>query len=142
MEAVGIAASIISVAGAGWKIAQTLYDIADAVKSGGDRVRGLSSHIHSTVWIIDQVGTALQQDGKLVDQRAVNSAWNYVGRCSEIFDEIEDKISDVRGSDLKTFFFPLQEPALLKLENELQMKMTGLNVLLQCIIAARCRAME
>lgn len=142
MEAVGIAASIISVATAGWNIAQTLYEIADAVKSGGERLRGLSSHIQDTVAIIDEVGNALKEDSGLVSPKAINSAWNYVGRCSEIFAEIEDKINDARGNDLKTFFFPLREPALLRLESELQAKMVNLNLALQCIIAARCKVMK
>jgi hypothetical protein len=146
MEVIGAAASIISVAAAGLKIAQALYEIADAVKSGGERLRVLSSHIEDSAAVIEEVGNTLRVEenakNRVVSQGAINSARNCTGRCSEIFSEVEEKINDARRNDLKTWFFPLREPLLQRLESELQAKMIILNLLLQCIIGARCRVTE
>lgn len=146
MEVVAAAASILSVASAGLKIAQTLYEIADAVKSGGERLRTLSSHVEDSAAVIEEVGNTLREEEsakkRVVSQPAINSAKNCTGRCSAIFSEIEERINEARKNDLKTWFFPLREPLLQKLESELQAKIGVLHVLLQCIIAARCRATE
>lgn len=76
MEAVGIAASIIQVAGAGLPLAQVLYNYRDAVSFSRSRIRAIAFYIQQTAVVIQEVGEVFQDENHkhLVSQRAIETA--------------------------------------------------------------------
>lgn len=145
-EAVGLSASIITVAGVGLTLAQKLYDYGDGISSSSKRSREISSYVRSTAVAIEEVGNIFGAEDtatrKLISQNAIDTVQDVVEQCSTVFEQLREALENAKDGNggLGRLLFPLRESRLVLLQSNLERLKSTLQCLMQVIIYARLKA--
>ena len=99
-DPLSIAASVLQVAGAGLKLATTLYTYSDTVFRADSDVKAIAQDISLTASVLNELGTLLNQDSRdrLVSPTALETAESTVQSCRVVFDEVADALAKAMGS--------------------------------------------
>jgi STAND-like protein len=155
-DPLSVTASILGVAGAGIKLATTLYTYSDAALTADRSVRTIANDISLTASVLSELGTLLEHDNadKLVSTRALETAGQTVTGCKEVFEEIDDAVGKMLGGAKRKEWkgkepsaggmsvwarmkWPLMEPRMRVLQANLERLKSTLLLMLNVITYAR-----
>ncbi|KAH7366623.1 hypothetical protein BKA66DRAFT_573287 [Pyrenochaeta sp. MPI-SDFR-AT-0127] len=104
-EAVGLAASIIQIAGAGAKLSIALYNFTDSAARADQDIRHIADDVELTANALENVGKVFETEEakSIVSKKAIQHANNIIKKCEDVFNEISDMIEKRRkiGKDGK-----------------------------------------
>jgi hypothetical protein len=121
-DPLSIAASILSVADVGLRVATKLYTYSNAVYHAPRSIRYLAQEVSLTSAVLSELGTLLKTDGaaRLCSPNAMSTTREAVKNCQIIFDEIGEEIDKAGGGiGIRKFVWPL-------MENKVKVLMSGL----------------
>ncbi|CAN9147991.1 unnamed protein product [Alternaria alternata] len=104
-EVVGLAASIIQIAGAGAKLSVTLYNFTSSAARADQDIRDIADDVELTSNALESVGKLFEsEDAKsIISTKAVQDAHNIIKKCQGVFDELSEMVEKRRktGKDGK-----------------------------------------
>lgn len=91
MAEIGLAASIVGVAGVGAQLAVNLYSFAETVNSAEKNIKAIAAEVSLTSAVLEQLSEALKQDAQVqvASNKAFQTAEGIVEECSQIFKDID-----------------------------------------------------
>ena len=97
-ELVGLAASIIQIAGAGVKLSTTLYNFVGSATRADQEIIDIAGDVEITANALDSVGKVFEDEDapSLVSKKAIEHATNLIKRCEAVFGEIHEVIDKRR----------------------------------------------
>ena len=151
-EAIGLAASIIQIAGAGTKLSTSLYNFASSAVRADREVEDLANDVANTSMVLSSVGRLFEGDKtkNIIKKEAIQHAKNLIDQCERIFADI-NKVVDKRrciskdGKKARLTFrgkmgWPLKEQKLQFQKARLESLKSSLNTLLQVIELAESQS--
>jgi N-terminal domain on NACHT_NTPase and P-loop NTPases len=96
----GIIASVIGVAGAGFRLSLILNAVGCEIASAGMEIHSISKGVTLFSLMLKQVGQALQASDSVHSTEALETAQEIANECQMVFDEIKemlDKVTTKRG---------------------------------------------
>jgi hypothetical protein len=98
-DPLSITASVLGVAGAGIKLATTLYAYSDTAFKADRSVRTIAADVSLTASVLSELGTLLQTDSAdhLISVTALDTTGRTVKGCKECFEEIDEAIGKLLG---------------------------------------------
>ncbi|KAL9115663.1 MAG: hypothetical protein Q9227_000031 [Pyrenula ochraceoflavens] len=96
MAEIGIIASIIGVAGAGFRLSLILNAVGCEVASAGVEIHSISKGVTLFSLMLKQIGQTLQAADSVHSQEALDTARHITDECKMIFGEIEDMLDRVQ----------------------------------------------
>ncbi|KAF4211018.1 hypothetical protein CNMCM5878_003230 [Aspergillus fumigatiaffinis] len=91
-EAIGLIASLVSIAGAGLTLAQKLHDYGDGVGSSGKRTQEIAFYVRSTATVVEEVANIFEEERiarqNLISQKAIQAVEDVIKQCSALFDQL------------------------------------------------------
>jgi hypothetical protein len=150
-EVVGIAASIIQIAGAGVKLSTALYTYVGSAARADQDITDIAGDVALTANVLDCVGSVFKEDDAkcLISKAAVRDATSIIQRCEDVFKEIDHLIEKRRkvtkdGKKTTSAFgklmWPMKEQRVELLRRRLDSLKTSLLVLLEVLRFAGERA--
>ena len=147
MDPFSVTATVVGLAGAGIKLATTMYTYAETVYNADKSVRDVAMDVSLTSSALKELGDFLQEQQKhnLVSKNAFATAKEAMKGCEEVFSEIdtalqgsvkrgvESKILNIRGK-LK---WPLAEKRMEYLRTNLGRLKSSISLLLSVLTLAR-----
>ncbi|KAH6840251.1 hypothetical protein B0T12DRAFT_45300 [Alternaria alternata] len=104
-EVVGLAASIIQIAGAGAKLSVTLYNFTSSAARADQDIKDIADDVELTSNALESVGKVFEsEDAKsIISTKAVQDAHNIIKKCQGVFDELSEMVGKRRktGKDGK-----------------------------------------
>lgn len=101
----GLAASIIQIAGAGAKLSVALYNFTDSAVRADQDIRHIADDVELTANALESVGKVFEtEDAKsIVSKKAIQDANNIIKKCEDVFNEISEMVDKRRkvGKDGK-----------------------------------------
>ncbi|KAF2265007.1 hypothetical protein CC78DRAFT_543564 [Lojkania enalia] len=130
-ELLGLAASIIQIAGFGAEVSTTLYNYIGSATRADQEIGDIAEDVQLTANALDSVGRIFEtEDAKhVVSKKAIEDANNLIKRCEAVFGEIHGVINKRRkvGRDgkrslsaLGKFAWPLKEQRVELLRRRLE----------------------
>ena len=100
-EVVGLAASIIQIAGAGAKLSVTLYNFTSSAARADQDIRDIADDVELTSNALESVGKLFEsEDAKsIISTKAVQDAHNIIKKCQGVFDELSEIVEKRRKKD-------------------------------------------
>lgn len=95
----GIIASIIGVAGAGFRLSLVLNAIGCEVASAGIEIHSIAKGVSLFALMLKQVGQTLQSADSVHSGEALETAQEICSQCQLVFNEIEDMLDKVQKRD-------------------------------------------
>lgn len=150
-EVVGLAASIIQIAGVGVKLSTTLYNFIGSAVRADHELSDIAGDVEITANALDSVGRVFEdEDSKsIVSRKAIQDAGKLIKRCESVFTDIDGLTEKRRkaGKDgkkvLSTFGrlgFPLKEQRIQLLRTRLESLKNSLILLLNVLQLANAQA--
>jgi hypothetical protein len=151
-EAIGLAASIIQIAGAGTKLSTSLYNFAQSAARADEEVNDIANDVEITANALDSVGRVFNdEDSKsVISKEAVTHARSLIKRCEGVFKEIQVVVDKRRctGKDgkkgglsrLGKLSWPMKEQKIQLQRGRLESLKNSLIVLLHVIQLANAQA--
>jgi methyl-accepting chemotaxis protein len=150
-EAVGLAASILQIAGAGAKLSTALYTFVGSVARADHEINDIAGDVELTANALDSVGKVFEDanDTVVISTKAVHDAKSLIKRCEEVFNEIQELIEKRRKvgkagkknlSALGKVFWPLKEQRIALLKGRLESAKSSLQLLLHVLQLASTQA--
>ncbi|KAF2681412.1 hypothetical protein K458DRAFT_420584 [Lentithecium fluviatile CBS 122367] len=149
-EVIGLAASIVQIAGAGVQLSTTLYNFVGAASRADSDIADIADDVQLTANTLDSVGKVFERVGGkcVVSKKAIQDAESLIKRCEAVFGEIHQMIDKRRkmgkdGKKLSTlgkFSWPLKEPRVELLRKRLDSLKASLQLLLQVLLLANGQA--
>ena len=150
-EVVGLAASIIQIAGAGVKLSTALYTYVGSAARADQDISDIAGDVALTSNVLDCVGTVFKEDDSksVISKRAVEDASGIIKRCEAVFEEINQLVEKRRKTSkdgkktTSTFgklMWPMKEQRVELLRRRLDSLKTSLLVLLEVLRFAGERA--
>ncbi|KAF2729567.1 hypothetical protein EJ04DRAFT_580520 [Polyplosphaeria fusca] len=150
-ELLGIAASIIQIAGAGTKLSTTLYNFVGSAVRAEHEVADLAHDVDLTLSALSSVGRVFESEDArcIVSKRAILDANNLIKRCESVFGEIQEVLDKRRKTDkdgkktLSTFgklSWPMKEQRIELLRRRLESLKNSLSLLLHVLQLASSQA--
>ena len=149
-EVIGLAASLIQIAGAGVQLSTSLYNFVGSANRADSDIADIADDVQLTATTLDSVGKVFEREGGtcVVSRKAVQDAESLIKRCEAVFAEIQQMIEKRRrtgkdGKKLSTlgkFSWPMKEPRVELLRKRLESLKTSLQLLLQVILLANGQA--
>lgn len=150
-EVVGLAASILQIAGAGVKLSTALYNFASSASRADRDVADIADDVMLTANALDSVGKVFEkEDGKtVVSRRAIQDANGLIKRCDAVFGEIQEVVEKRRKvckdgkkilSTFGKFSWPLKEQRIELLRRRLESLKNSLMLLLHVLQLANGQA--
>jgi hypothetical protein len=98
-EVVGLAASIIQIAGAGTKLSLALYNFTTSAARADQDVRDIADDVELTSNALESVGKVFEsEDAKsIVSKKAVSDANNIIKKCEGVFTEVSEMVEKRRS---------------------------------------------
>lgn len=96
----GIIASVIGVAGAGFRLSLILNAVGCEIASAGMEIHSISKGVTLFSLMLKQVGQTLQASDSVHSSEALETAQEITSECQMVFDEIHemlDKVTSRRG---------------------------------------------
>ena len=106
-EALGIAAAILQISGAGAKLAMTLHKLGVEVASAGIQLNGIAKGISLFSQMLKQVGQTLRQEDSVHSPGALETTQEIVEQCRSIYNEIQKMVDSVQRRDSNGFVKPI-----------------------------------
>ncbi|KAL1794223.1 hypothetical protein ACET3X_007644 [Alternaria dauci] len=104
-EVIGLAASIIQIAGAGAKLSVALYNFTNSAAQADQEIRDIADDVDLTSNALESVGKVFEsEDAKsIVSKKAVQDAHKIIKKCQGVFDELSGIVEKRRkmGKDGK-----------------------------------------
>lgn len=104
-EAIGVAASIIQIAGAGAKLSTALYNFTSSAVRADQEIRDIAGDVELTSNALSSVGEVFKTEDarSIVSKKAIQDANAIIKRCEEVFGEITEMVDKRRkvGEDGK-----------------------------------------
>ncbi|CAO2653836.1 Nn.00g105690.m01.CDS01 [Neocucurbitaria sp. VM-36] len=99
-EIVGLAASVIQIAGAGAKLSTALYNFTSSAVRADQDIRDIAGDVELTSNALESVGTVFgtEEAKTIVSKKAIQDARNIIRRCQEVFNEVSEMIEKGRKS--------------------------------------------
>lgn len=138
MAEIGLIASIIQVAGAGLKLAETLYQYADSVASADRRIGDIATEVKLTSYVIDELASVFRQDetSTLLSKNAIMTADETVRQCSSVFAQLDVEIKKSQKKKIGKFILPFKEPKIELLRSHIEKLKSTLQLLMQVLTHA------
>ncbi|KAF2809291.1 uncharacterized protein BDZ99DRAFT_355224, partial [Mytilinidion resinicola] len=138
MAEIGLIASVIQVAGAGLKLADTLYQYAESVSTADRRIKDIARDVKLTSRVIDELGSIFKQGetASLLSNNAVSTAQETVRECSSLFEEMDAALKKTKKSTLGKFMLPFREPKMELLRANIDRLKSTLQLLMQVLTHA------
>ncbi|KAK5657510.1 hypothetical protein OQA88_3082 [Cercophora sp. LCS_1] len=135
-EAIGLAASIVQVAGFGLTLSRTLHDYGASVVGAEKRLKGLDKDIEYTSRIISQLGTRLKdaEVQVLVAEDTIRLTQDVLAECDAIFHAMEDVVTRIRNSGMGKWTIYFRETKIELMRANLDRMKGNLQLLLGVII--------
>lgn len=92
----GLIASIIGIAGAGFRLSVLLNVVGSEVASAGQEIHSISKAVTLFSLMLKQVGQTLQAPDSIHSHEAEQAAVQITNECRQVFDEIEYLLDKVR----------------------------------------------
>jgi hypothetical protein len=134
-EFVGLAASLIQIAGEGVKLSTSLYDFVGSASRADSGVADIADDVQLTATTLDSIGKVFRREGEecVVSRKAVQDAKSLMKTCKVVFTEIQHMINN-KGK------WPLEKPRIQLLKKRLENLKASLQLLLQVILLATGQA--
>ncbi|CAN9433139.1 unnamed protein product [Alternaria alternata] len=104
-EVVGLAASIIQIAGAGAKLSVTLYNFTSSAARADQDIRDIADDVELTSNALESVGKVFESEDtkSIISKKAVQDAHKIIKKCQGVFDELSEMVEKRRktGKDGK-----------------------------------------
>ncbi|ORY17268.1 hypothetical protein BCR34DRAFT_51250 [Clohesyomyces aquaticus] len=150
-EAVGLAASIIQIAGAGAKLSTTLYQFVSSAARADQEINDIAGDVQVTASALESVGEVFGNENAscVVSKRAIQDANSLIKRCETVFTDIHELIDKRRKvckdgkkslSTLGKFAWPHKEQKVQLLRGRLESLKTSLNLLFNVLHLANAQA--
>jgi hypothetical protein len=91
----GIIASVIGVAGAGFRLSLILNAVGCEIASAGMEIHSISKSVTLFSLMLKQVGQALQASDSVHSDEALETAHELTNECQMVFDEIQEMLDKV-----------------------------------------------
>ncbi len=91
----GIIASVIGVAGAGFRLSLVLNAVGCEIASAGMEIHSISKGVTLFSLMLKQVGQTLQSSDSVHSSEALETAQEITNECQMVFDEIQDMLDKV-----------------------------------------------
>ncbi|KAF2652587.1 hypothetical protein K491DRAFT_718811 [Lophiostoma macrostomum CBS 122681] len=152
VEAVGLAASILQIAGAGTKLSTSLYNFARSALRADQEVEDIANDVEITANALDSIGRVFNNENtkSVITKEAVTHARSLIKRCEGVFKEIQDVVDKRRctGKDgkkgglsaLGKLSWPMKEQKIQLQRGRLESLKNSLIVLLHVIQLANAQA--
>jgi hypothetical protein len=97
-ELVGLAASIIQIAGVGVKLSTTLYNFVGSATRADQEITDIAGDVEITANALDSVGKVFEDEDapSVVSKKAIEHANSLIKRCEAVFREIHEVIDKRR----------------------------------------------
>lgn len=157
MEGIGVAASIIGIAEAGFQIATKLITLATQIKTASDRVSSIGNDISLTSGVLRQVGELMDQNGiSIFKEDGLELTRKSAATCDRIFLEVKNEAmkasKQIRESEWLTggklklsnaekAKWPFLQPSIEILRGDLREAKGTLMLMLQLGSLALCKRM-
>lgn len=150
-EVIGLAASIIQIAGAGAKLSTTLYKFVDSATRADQEINDIAGDVEITANALDSVGRVFENEEahSIISKKAIQDANNLIKRCEVVFQEINEVIEKRRkpGKDGKQglsvrgkFSWPMKEQRIQILRGRLESLKNSLILLFHVLQLANAQA--
>lgn len=150
-ELIGLAASIIQIAGAGTKLSTTLYNFVGSAVRAEHSISDIAEDVALTTTALSSVGQVFEtEEAKfVVSRKAIEDSNNLIQRCEGVFREIQDVIDRRRKMSkdgrrtltaLGKLSWPMKEPRVELLRRRLESLKHSLSLLLQVLYLANSQA--
>ncbi|OKP15003.1 hypothetical protein PENSUB_3398 [Penicillium subrubescens] len=110
MDVVGSAAAIIQLAGVGLTLAKTLYNLYDKGPAGNEQLNDLSSYVHITATVLEEIGKVFEEESKstkpLISNNAITTATEIVTRCSGTFNTLQEMANNAQKNTMGLLMLP------------------------------------
>lgn len=141
ITAIGLAASVVQIAGTGLKISKEIYVYNQSVKDVDKRLRDIAKHVEFTSNIISELGSLFgsEKTVALISENAVRTANGVVRECEGVFLNLDGLMK--KGLRRKVFF-PFREAKIDLLSANLERLKSSLCLLVQVVVHAQGIASE
>jgi methyl-accepting chemotaxis protein len=150
-EAIGLAASIIQIAGAGSKLSATLYQFVSSAARADQEIDDIAGDVQVTASALESVGEVFGNENAtcVISKRAIQDANSLIKRCETVFDDIRELVDKRRKvckdgkkslSTLGKFAWPHKEQKVQLLRGRLESLKTSLNLLFNVLHLANAQA--
>ncbi|KAI4932125.1 uncharacterized protein J4E92_004024 [Alternaria infectoria] len=97
-EVIGLAASIIQIAGAGAKLSVALYNFTNSAARADQDVKDIADDVELTSNALESVGRVFESEeaGSIVSKKAIQDANNIIKKCQSVFDEVSEIVEKRR----------------------------------------------
>ncbi|KAI4677433.1 uncharacterized protein J4E84_009118 [Alternaria hordeiaustralica] len=97
-EVIGLAASIIQIAGAGAKLSVALYNFTNSAARADQDVKDIADDVELTSNALESVGRVFESEeaGSIVSKKAIQDAGNIIKKCQSVFDEVSEMVEKRR----------------------------------------------
>ncbi|KAI4710334.1 hypothetical protein J4E89_004787 [Alternaria sp. Ai002NY15] len=97
-EVVGLAASIIQIAGAGAKLSVALYNFTNSAARADQDVKDIADDVELTSNALESVGRVFESEeaGSIVSKKAIQDANNIIKKCQSVFHEVSEMVEKRR----------------------------------------------
>jgi hypothetical protein len=136
LEAIGAAASIIQIADAGLRLAITIRNYVESVKSAETRLNRVGTHVRSTAVVVKEVGLLFENrdSAKYVSKDAVDTAKDVAKECEDVFLELIEIMEKMRK---RKWRLPFKEEKINLLEAQLEKSKSTLQMMLSLLTHVR-----
>ena len=152
-DPLSITASILGVAGAGTKLATTLYTYAETAFHADKSLKNIAQDVSLTSAVINELAQVLKhEDGpRICSESAVQTAQSTIDGCRDVFEEINAAFkrslraspsTKTRISTLGRLMWPLKEQRLELIRSNLDKLKSTLTLMLQVLQYARTLMQE
>ncbi|KAJ4290275.1 hypothetical protein N0V90_010490 [Kalmusia sp. IMI 367209] len=150
-EVVGLAASIVQIAGTGIRLSTTLYNFAGGVSRAEQDIADIADDVKLTANALDNVGKVFERDDGscVISKKAISDAGGLIKRCETVFGEVQDLVEkrSKMGKDGKKTLsaigrlsWPLKEQRVELLRRRLESLKNSLMLLMHVLQLANGQA--
>jgi hypothetical protein len=150
-EAVGLAASILQLAGAGTKLSIALYNFTNSAAHADRDVKYISDDVELTINALESVGKVFQTQNAefIVSKKAIQDANNLIRKCEDVFKEISGIVEKRMRTDKDgkrslsvrgILSYPMKEPRIELNRRRLESLKNSLMLLLHVLQLAQSQA--
>ena len=146
MAEIGIVASVIQLAGAGFKLSVGLYAFAETVSSADKDIKHIAKEVSLTSAVLNELGDSLRDDSQksIISDNAIRTAGDIVRECSTIFSDINIALEKGAGKGTGKFSlgklkWPFLQPKMDLLRSNLERLKSTLILMLHVLAYATRR---
>jgi hypothetical protein len=150
-ELLGVAASIIQIAGTGAKLSIALYDFIGSAARADQEITDIAGDVELTSNVLDSVGRVFETEDaqSIVSKKAIQDANSLIRRCGAVFNDISEVVEKRRRvskdgkrslSMMGKLAWPLKEQRIELLRRRMESLKNSLMLLLHVLQLAQGQA--